>query len=138
MTRPVQFPLTIFYDASCPMCAGEMQALKARDQAARLALVDCSAPDFDEDALLGDGLRRRDLMRLIHARDAHGRWFRGVEVFELAYRAAGLESAAALWGHPRLARWLERIYPWVARHRQFLSRIGFNRVVRLLLSKPSR
>jgi predicted DCC family thiol-disulfide oxidoreductase YuxK len=120
--RPVHYPLTVFYDASCPMCATEMNALKARDREGRLELVDCSAPQFDEDALLGDGLRRRDLMELIHARDAHGRWFVGTEVFELAYAAAG----------PR------RLYPWVTRHHQVLSRLGFNRVMRLLLATTAR
>jgi predicted DCC family thiol-disulfide oxidoreductase YuxK len=119
MDRPVRYPLTVFYDASCPMCAGEMQALKARDRDERLALVDCSAPDFDEDELLGDGLSRRDLMGLIHARDAHGRWFVGVEVFEL------------VWG-TRLPRWLRVVYPWVARNRQALSRLGINTLVRRL------
>src|SRR6185503_4293644 len=82
--RPVRLPLTVFYDASCPLCAGEMRALKARDRGDRLALVDCSAPEFEEAELLGDGLRRSDLMRLIHARDAHGRWFVGVDAFEAA------------------------------------------------------
>ena len=134
----MRFPLTIFYDASCPLCASEMEALKARDAAGRLSLVDCSGPEFDEDALLGDGLRRSDLMRLIHARDAHGRWYKGVEVFELAYGAAGLQRAAALWGHPRLVPWLERLYPWLARNRQRLSRLGLHRLVRLLLDKASR
>jgi predicted DCC family thiol-disulfide oxidoreductase YuxK len=106
------------------MCAGEMHALKRRDRDGRLALLDCSAPDFDEDALLGDGLRRRDLMELIHARDAHGRWFVGVDAFEVVYRAAGLETAARAWGSPRLRPLLTRVYKWIARYRQPLSRLG--------------
>ena len=134
--RPVRYPLTIFYDASCPMCASEMHALKRRDRDGRLALVDCSAPDFDEDALLGDGLRRRDLMGLIHARDAHGRWFVGVDAFEVVYRAAGLETAARVWGSPRWRPLLSRAYPWIARHRQPLSRLGFAALVRYIIPKP--
>jgi predicted DCC family thiol-disulfide oxidoreductase YuxK len=133
-----RFPLTIFYDASCPMCAGEMHALKHRDLQGRLILVDCSAADFDESVLSGLTLRRRDLMSLIHARDAHGRWFVGIEVFELAYRAAGLEALAGFWGSPTLRPLLARIYPWIARHRQILSRLGFNRLVRLMLPVPCR
>lgn len=133
MAAAARFPLIIFYDASCPMCAGEMQALKSRDTGARLLLVDCSAADFDEAVLSGLPLRRRDLIALIHARDAHGRWFVGIDVFELAYGAAGLEALAGFWGSPRLRPLLTRIYPWVARHRQMLSRLGFNRLVRLVL-----
>ena len=122
--RPVRYPLTIFYDASCPMCAGEMEALKARDRDERLALVDCSAPDFEDDALLGDGLRRKDLMDLIHVRDAHGRWFVGPDALALAYGAAGLPVLSRLWGSRRLKPLLRLVYPWIARHRQLLSRLG--------------
>jgi predicted DCC family thiol-disulfide oxidoreductase YuxK len=121
--RPIRYPLTVFYDASCPMCASEMHALKERDRDGRLALVDCSAAEFDENALLGDGLRRRDLMELIHARDACGRWLVGVDAFEVIYRVAGLEAAARVWGSPRLRPLLSRIYKWIARYRQPLSRL---------------
>ena len=138
MAAAARFPLTIFYDASCPMCAGEMQALKSRDAQGRLILVDCSTADFDESVLAGLALRRSDLMTLVHARDAHGRWFAGVEVFELAYRAAGLEGLAGLWGSRTLRPLLTRIYPWVARHRQMLSRLGFNRLVRRVLPVSCR
>ena len=41
MAPPITFPLTVFYDASCPLCASEMHALAARDREARLVLVDC-------------------------------------------------------------------------------------------------
>lgn len=135
-TRPVRYPLTIFYDASCPMCAGEMHALKKRDSDGRLALVDCSAPEFDENELLGDGIRRRDLMGLIHARDARGRWFVGVDAFEVVYRAAGLEAVARVWGSPRWRPLLSRIYPWIARYRQPLSRLGVAALVRYIIPKP--
>src|SRR5689334_24910211 len=92
MNRLILYPLTVFYDASCPMCASEMHALKARDAEGRLELVDCSAADFDETVLAGTCIRREELMTLIHARDAHGRWFVGVDVLEIAYRIAGLDT----------------------------------------------
>ena len=138
MERRVQYPLTVFYDASCPMCATEMHALKARDGEGRLELVDCSAPQFDEDQLLGDGVRRRDLMALIHARDAHGRWFVGADVFELAYGAAGFEAMARFWANRRVRSWMRLLYPWIARNRQRLSRLGCHRLIRLLLARASR
>ena len=135
MKRPIVYPLTVFYDASCPMCATEMQALCERDRDGRLELVDCSAPEFDDEGLLAEGITREKLMTLIHARDARGQWLVGVDCFEAAYRAVGLERAARLWGHGRLRPLFHRIYPWIARHRQALSRRGMNALVRALLSR---
>ena len=134
----LRYPLTVFYDRSCPMCATEMHALRELDRHGRLQLVDCSAPEFDDAGLLAEGITREKLMTLIHARDAHGRWLVGVDCFEAAYRAVGLEGAARVWGDRRLRPLLARAYPWVARHRQLLSRLGANALVRRLLRRPLR
>lgn len=117
----IRYPLTVFYDASCPMCAGEMQALKSLDRE-RLALVDCSALDFDETVLAGVGITRADLMTRIHARDAHGRWLVALDAIEAAYRAVGLERAADFWGSRGLRPLLAPLYGWVARRVQSSSR----------------
>lgn len=138
MKRLLRYPFTIFYDASCPMCAGEMHALKARDAGGRLRLVDCSAPDFDDTVLAGTCIQHRDLMALIHGRDAHGRWLVGVDVFEVAYAAAGLAWISGVWGDPRLRPLLSRVYPWIARNRRLLSRLGVDKLMRLLLPVPCR
>ena len=124
----IRYPLTVFYDASCPMCAAEMEALQDRDRE-RLELVDCSAPDFDETVLAGVGITRADLMARIHARDAHGRWLVALDAIEAAYRAVGLERAADLWGSRSLRPLLDPLYRWVARRRQLLSRAGMNALV---------
>lgn len=126
----VRYPLTVFYDASCPMCAGEMLALKELDREARLELVDCSARDFDESVLAGLAITRADLMTRMHARDAHGRWLVALDAIEAAYRAAGLERAAQVWGSRRMRPLLGPLYLWVARRRQFLSRLGAGALVR--------
>lgn len=125
----IRYPLTVFYDASCPMCAGEMQALKNLDHE-RLALVDCSALDFDETVLAGVGITRADLMARIHARDAHGRWLVALDALEAAYRAVGLERAADFWGARRFRPLLDPVYRWVARRRQVLSRLGISALAR--------
>ena len=133
--KPIRYPLAVFYDASCPMCASEMQALKERDREAKLELVDCSAPDFDETVLAGTGITRADLMARIHARDAHGRWLVALDVFEATYRAAGLERAARLWGARGTRPVLDPLYRWVARRRQLLSRLGAGSLVRRLIGR---
>jgi len=137
MKRPLRYPLTVFYDASCPLCASEMHALKALDAAGRVHLVDCSSPDFDEATLLGDGLNRKNLMSRMHARDATGQWFDGLDAFEVIYRAAGLERAARLWGDRRWRPLFDRVYPWIARFRQPLSRLGFPALVRQAIRRPT-
>jgi len=132
----IRYPLTVFYDASCPMCANEMHALKRLDREARLELLDCSAPDFDESVLSGVGITRPDLMARIHARDAHGRWLVALDAIEAAYRAVGLERAAEFWGSRRLRPLLDPLYCWVAQRRQALSRLGVNPLARRFIPKP--
>lgn len=133
--RPLRYPLTVFYDASCPLCASEMHALKARDCRGNIALVDCSASEFSDEGLRAEGITRARLMSRIHARDAHGRWLVGLDCFEAVYRAAGVERAARVWGDRRLRPLFDRVYPWIADHRQALSRLGLHLLVRLALSR---
>ena len=121
------WPLTIYYDRSCPLCREEMQALKDHDREDRLRLVDASAPGFRDPHVAAAGLAPAELMRRIHARDAAGRWYVGVPVFELAYGAAGLAGIARFWGHPRLRPLWDAAYPWIARLRQPLSALRLNR-----------
>ena len=132
--KPIRYPLTVFYDASCPMCANEIHALKERDRDVRLDLVDCSARDFDDTVLAGTGITRADLMARLHARDAHGRWLVALDAIEAAYHVAGLERAARFWGARSLRPVLDPLYRWVARRRQPLSRLGAAAVVRRLIA----
>lgn len=138
MSGAVVFPLVIYYDAACPLCAAEMHALRDHDRDGVLQLVDCSAPGFVDAEASAAGIATPDLLRRIHARDAAGRWFVGVEVFVLAYRAAGLVGAARLWSHPRLRPLWDRLYPWIADNRQWLSRLGLSRAYGWLLGLMAR
>lgn len=122
MKRPIRYPLTVFYDASCPMCASEMDFLRARDAARRLELVDCSAADFSDEGLRAEGKSRAAFMARLHARDAHGQWLAGPDAFEAIYRAVGLEGTARIWGSRRLRPLVDRAYHWIAANRQTLSR----------------
>lgn len=123
-----RYPLRIYYDHSCPLCREEMSALKAYDRLDRLELVDCSPLAFADADADAAGYTRAQMMRLIHARDAGGRWLIGVPVFQAAYAAAGIHAVAATMGHPVLQRLWCRLYPWVADHRQPLSRLRLHRL----------
>lgn len=133
MNRPLRYPLTVFYDASCPLCATEMHALRDLDVTGRIELVDCSAPEFSDEGLRAEGITRMSLMRRIHARDARGRWVVGMDAFEAVYRAAGLEALARVWADPRWRPLFDRVYPLIARYGQLLSRLGIHRLVRRLI-----
>jgi len=113
------YPLTLFYDAGCPVCSLEMDHLRERSRDGRLVFVDISAPGFDA-AAHGVSLAAMDAE--IHGRAADGRWLRGVEVLRLAYEAAGLGWVLRPTGWPALRPLADAGYRIFARHRRSLSR----------------
>lgn len=78
------FPLQVFYDGSCPVCAAEVGRYGRMDRDGRLLLVDISAPDFDPAPF---GISRTEFMFQMHAIDRSGRIFRGVEAFRAIWLA---------------------------------------------------
>lgn len=125
-------PVTIYYDASCPLCRSEIHTLTARAAPGAFTLVDCSAPQFRDEACASAGITRDALMARIHARDAAGRWLRGLDVFAAVYRAAGFVLVARVCESRALRPGLDRAYAWVADHRQTLSRSGLAHAFGLL------
>ena len=114
------YPLTIYYDASCPLCATEMHTIKETDFENKLILVDCSSDEFSEPAFCPTD--KVTMMERIHAQDATGAWIKGVDVFAVAYNAAGFKQLGSVWGSATLKPLLSRIYPFIADNRQWLSR----------------
>lgn len=119
-------PLTIYFDASCRLCNSEIQAIKSHDMADYLVLVDCSAAHFDDTPFRAEGVTRVAMMEALHVRDSQGAWIKGVAAFELIYRTVGLSAIANFWGGRYTRPLAERVYPWIARHRQALSRTGLH------------
>lgn len=130
------YPLTVYYDATCPLCRSEMETLEARDADNVLRLVDCSGPAFNEVPCVAEGVTRPMMMARIHARDAGGRWLRGLDVFAIVYRAAGFTTLARLYESRRLRPLFDCLYPWIADHRYELSRWGLPRLFHWLASAP--
>lgn len=123
MPQAPRFPLRIFYDGACSVCATEVEHYGRNDHAGRLLLVDISAPEFDPTPL---GISRDALMEQMHAIDTEGRVYRNVEAFWAIWQAFPTATGYGLLGrlvtqpllHP-LARLGYRIF---ARLRRYLPR----------------
>ena len=112
--------LTIFCDASCPVCALEVDLLRCRDRGGRLRWVDISAPGFDASA---HGFTHRELDAVIHGVRSDGSVVRGLDVLRLAYGAAGLGWLVAATRQPWLRAPSDVAYRLFARHRHAISRV---------------
>ncbi|MDE2047033.1 MAG: DUF393 domain-containing protein [Betaproteobacteria bacterium] len=132
------FPLTVYYDAACPLCADEVQALGRHLPAGAVQWVDCSAPQFDDPACRDAGLRPEALRARLHARDAVGQWHSGPVVFEALYRHAGLPRMAGLWSGPVVGRLAAWAYPLIAWARPLLRRIGARWLLHRLMAWAER
>lgn len=134
----IAYPIRIYYDASCPLCRIEMNTLKQYDVKQRLHLVDCSPTEFTDRFADEAGYGRQAMMRLIHARDANGKWLIGVPVFEAAYGATGIIGMEKMWANPLFRPIWDRIYPWVADNRIFLSKLGITRIFGWMVKRAAK
>lgn len=139
MTNRVTPLLTAYYDGQCGLCSAEMREIQALDVHGDIALVDCSAPDFADEAVRSAGLTREDLLGAMHVRDVLGDWHRGVDAIALLYASAGAPWLARAWAHPLTRPITRRVYPWVVAHRHTLNRLGLDlvapRVLRLFAQR---
>lgn len=112
--NPAIYPLTLYFDSRCRLCAAEMGNLMLRNTGGLLRFADVWAPDFKGPPA---GTTRDDLLTLIHARQADGRLLRGVAVFRAAYEAVGLGWLTAATRWPVIGPLADRVYPVLARNR---------------------
>ena len=112
------FPLTLYYDAACPVCALEMDHLRERDAAQRLRFVDIAAPGFDAAAL---GLDLAALDAELHGRWADGSTVTGMAALRAAYDAAGLGWVLRPTGFGPLRPAFDAAYRLFAQHRRRIS-----------------
>ncbi len=130
MHETQNFPLTLFYDGGCPLCAFEMDNLRRRANvvggvgvngaAAPLVFVDISHPNFDPSICSASPAQ---MMTAIHGMRPDSTLVVGVPALRLAYQAVGLGALVAPTGW----RWLAPIFDWLyallARYRQPISRL---------------
>lgn len=125
------YPITIYYDASCPLCMAEMGNLMLRNREANLVFVDVSATPGASPL---PGVPYADLMRLLHARTVDGGVIRGVPALRAAYEGVGLGWVTRATTWPVIDVLADALYPVVARHRQRIPRF----VVRWLFEGAAR
>lgn len=78
------YPLQIFFDGSCSVCAAEMEIYRRKEHAGRLQFVDISVPGFDPTPY---GITLEAFMHEMHAIDRERHVYRGVEAFRAIWQA---------------------------------------------------
>ena len=78
------FPLQIFYDGACLVCATEIGHYRKRNPQNRLAFIDIRGDAFDPGAY---GKSQADFMAQMHVLDAEGTFYTGVDAFMTLWQA---------------------------------------------------
>jgi predicted DCC family thiol-disulfide oxidoreductase YuxK len=113
-----RYPLTVFYDGACPICAREIALMRRLDRQRRLLLCDFSSAEYDATST---GLAVADLSAVIHARWSDGTVITGVDVFRAMWEAVGLRFLAKLSRLSFLDPLAVKVYAWFARNRLWLT-----------------
>jgi len=79
----INYPLTLFYDGACGVCSTEISYYcSIADQ--RVVFVNIASANFDAEAF---GKRMEEFQEQLHARDADGHYYTGVEAFRRLWEA---------------------------------------------------
>lgn len=118
-----RFPLRVFYDGSCIVCATEIEHYLKKEHDDKLVAVDISSPDFDPAPYR---ISLADFMHQLHAIDQDGLVFKGVDSFWAIWQAFPSSTIYGLMGRiiqlPLVNR-LARIGYWLfARVRPYLPK----------------
>lgn len=117
------FPLRVFYDGSCIVCATEIEHYLRRDREGRLEPVDISAGEFDPTIYR---ISRNEFMDQLHAIDNSGRIYRGVEAFRAIWQAFPESTWFGLLGRlislPGISALARLAYRGFARVRKYLPK----------------
>ncbi|RMF45865.1 MAG: DUF393 domain-containing protein, partial [Deltaproteobacteria bacterium] len=114
-------PLQLFFDGACPVCAREVGSYLRLDGGRHLAGVDISSADFDPARW---GRSRAEFETRMHALDAAGRWYLGVDAFVATWQLLPgwhWRWAARLVQLEPVRRLAQVGYRFFARHRHLLK-----------------
>jgi predicted DCC family thiol-disulfide oxidoreductase YuxK len=79
-----QFPIQVFFDGSCAVCATEIEHYLQREPTGKIIAVDIAAADFNPAPYT---ISRDAFMRELHVIDSVGNVYRGVEAFMAIWQA---------------------------------------------------
>jgi len=127
----------VLYDDECPLCTFQMRLLTWLDWRAALSLIPLSNPKVAE---LAPGLTREELSEAIHCIAEDGRIYRGARCIRfVGLRLPALVPIALFLWIPGVIFVAERIYMWISRNRQILSRLfGCKGACRLMPARTRR
>lgn len=130
-----RYPLTVFYDASCPICNLEMNNLKTRNTAGRLCFIDASTPEFDASPF---GVSKDDMMQALHVMASDGEMFSGVPAIRFIYQAVGLGWVVAPSAWPLIQPLCKWLYRRIASHRHLLSDVFSDLIIAIAARRLAR
>ena len=118
MPSSIHYPLTLFFDSTCPLCAAEMRQLRSLDTAGRLCFADIYAEDF---ATCYPHIDVAAADRYLHGEYADGSMIYGLDVTCGAWRAVDRKRWLLILRWP-IIRWFADIaYRLFARNRYTIS-----------------
>jgi len=121
--KTLNFPLRVFYDGSCIVCAKEIEHYLRKNHDGKLVAIDISSPDFDPMAYQ---ITIADFMLQLHAIDQDGQVFKGVDSFWAIWQAFPTSTIYGLMGHiirlPVVNRFARIGYWLFARVRPYLPK----------------
>lgn len=93
--RAPSFPLKVFYDGSCIVCATEIEHYLRKDLDDKLTAIDISHTDFDP---VPYQISLADFMHHLHAIDQDGQIFKGVDSFWAIWQAFPTSTVYGIMG----------------------------------------
>ncbi|MEI6305810.1 MAG: DUF393 domain-containing protein [Deltaproteobacteria bacterium] len=117
------FPLKVFYDGSCIVCAAEIEHYLRKDHGEKLVAIDISSPDFNPAPYQ---ISLTDFMHHLHAIDQDDQVFKGIDSFWAIWQAFPTSTVYGIMGRiiqlPLVNR-LARVGYWLfARVRPYLPK----------------
>ena len=122
--REPRFPLKVFYDGSCIVCATEIEHYLKKDHGEKLVAIDISRPVFDP---VPYHISISDFIHQLHAIDQDGQIFKGVDSFWAIWLAL---PASTIYGTLGRIIQLPVINP--------IARLGYKGFVRIRKNLPKR